>query len=252
MAYSNPGDPLGQYKPWLTIHDGPPHGLSQRVPARTSPRPHHVLSDGAAGALLGFDRTDEVVDIRAQFPLDRETTRAIAATMAVVHPRDRKTGTDIVMTTDFRLDIAREYKTKRIAWPCQPQEQLDDPKAVEKLKIARRNWSGRNVLWFLSNEAELSPTRILNWRWLAKLRPPYHVKQFYPNHWQDGGRSFRAAEEQSADGTRPGCITRAVPVAAARSRHMLKAKETHAGFSIPDSVPWLCCRMGRIDRAVGR
>src|ERR1700759_2350121 len=107
---------LDKYKPWLTVHDVPSSGLSQRLVGRKSGRLHHVLSDGEANAFLEFDWDDDVLDIREQYPLDRNLTRPVAGEMSVTHPRDQNTSTDIVMTTDFMLDLKAGDETKCVAW----------------------------------------------------------------------------------------------------------------------------------------
>jgi hypothetical protein len=192
---------LGDYKPWLTIHDVPSTGLSHRLPGRKSQRLHHLLSAGEAEAFFEFDWADEVVDIREQFPLDRDTTREISAEMGVAHPSDRKTQTDIVMTTDFLLDVLFETQTKRIAWSIKPEEELDDLRTIEKLEIERRYWSRRAVGWHLSTKAEMSETRILNLRWLAELRSLRDVEAPLENYWQDRCRSFLMMAGRCTDGT---------------------------------------------------
>jgi hypothetical protein len=192
---------LNDYKPWLTIHDVPSIGLSHRLIGRKTKRLHHLLSDGEAGAFLEFDWADEVTDIREQFPLDRDATRAIAAEMGVPHPQDPKTRIDIVMTTDFLLDVVTELGTRCAAWSFKPEEELDKARAIEKLEIERRYWLRRNVPWYLTTAAELTQTRILNLRWLAELRSLVHVQVPYPDYWKDRCLAFMAAIEKSPNGT---------------------------------------------------
>jgi hypothetical protein len=183
---------LSDYKPWLTIHDVPSTGLSVRFFGRKTERLHHLLSSGEASACLEFDWDDNVADIREQYPLDRDETRAIAAEMGVRHPRDRDTHTDIVMTTDFLLDVASQAGTWRIAWAVKPEEELDDPRVVDKLEIERRYWKKRNVRWYLSTEKEHRELRTQNLFWLAELRSLENVLAPHPDYWTDRCRTFLA------------------------------------------------------------
>ena len=60
------------YLPWLTVQDVSSLGLSSRMHSRKTGREHHLLSKIEAGLFLILDWSDSVVDIREQFPLDRE------------------------------------------------------------------------------------------------------------------------------------------------------------------------------------
>lgn len=100
------GQGYGQsYRPWLTIQDVSSLGRSSRIRGRKTAREHHLLSDMETALFLLLDWSDSVTDIREQFPLDRDETRRIATEMGVRHPADAQSKTDIVMTTDFVVDI---------------------------------------------------------------------------------------------------------------------------------------------------
>lgn len=76
------------YRPWLTIQDVSSLGRSSRIHSRKTGREHHLLSDIESDLFMLLDWSDSVTDIREQFPLDRDETRAIAADMGVRHPAD--------------------------------------------------------------------------------------------------------------------------------------------------------------------
>lgn len=142
------------YKPWLTIHDVPSIGRASRFFGKITGREHHLLSDIERGVCLALDAAEGVVDIREQFPLAREITIAIAGEMGVPHPKDR--GVDIVMTTDFLVDIRREGHVRREAIAVKPSQGLDDTRTIEKLEIERRFWLRQGVPWRITTELELS------------------------------------------------------------------------------------------------
>jgi hypothetical protein len=106
------------YKPWLTIQDVSSSGRVSRVHGRKTHRLHHFLSDHETSFFFLLDWSDAVVDIREQFPLDRDITRRIAAEMGIRHPADTKTKVDIVMTTDFLVDIRGSQGTKLMPRPA--------------------------------------------------------------------------------------------------------------------------------------
>jgi len=133
------------YKPWLTIQDVPSKGRSSRIPSSKTPREHHLLSDNERGIFLLLDWSDNVVDVREQFPLDRDITRRIAKEMGVAHPMDPRTRTDIVMTTDFLVDKRVGNKIIEIARSVKSKTDLDDPRTIEKQEIERRYWELKNI-----------------------------------------------------------------------------------------------------------
>ena len=134
---------------------------------RKSGRLHHLLSGNLEqAAFLEFDWSDAVAEIREQFPLDRDETREIAAEMGISHPRDPKTQVDMVMTTDFVLDIHSQEGTYLLAWAIKPAEELRSRRTIDKLEIERRYWERRKVGWRLSSEPELPFQRAQNLRFL--------------------------------------------------------------------------------------
>ena len=142
------------YKPWLKIQDVPSTGRSSRLLGDTTKRTHHLLSDLERGVCLALDGSAAVIDIREQFPLPREDTIAIAGEMGVKHPRHG--GIDIVMTTDFLVDVRTGGDVRLEAIAVKPASALDDMRTIEKLEIERRYWLGRGVAWRISTEFELS------------------------------------------------------------------------------------------------
>jgi hypothetical protein len=82
------------YKPWLTVRDVPSTGRVHRFEGRITGRVHHLLSDLEFRALLIYDWSDAVTDIREQFPLDRKATRRIADALGIRHPADTRTGVE--------------------------------------------------------------------------------------------------------------------------------------------------------------
>ena len=129
------------YKPWLTIKDVSSQGLSSRIYSKNTGRQHHLLSNLETSLFLLLDWNDRVIDIREQFPLDRQVTRMLAAKMGIVHPRDTHTQTDIVMTTDILVDIRHDGYTRPVALSVKPSNKLEDTRTLEKLELERRYWA---------------------------------------------------------------------------------------------------------------
>mgnify|MGYP001451818066 FL=1 len=178
------------YRPWLQVQDVPSHGRSTRIHSYKTGRQHHLLSDLETGLFLILDWADHVVDIREQFPLDRDVTRMLAAKMGVVHPRDVQTKTDIVMTTDLLVDVRLDGGVSLIALSVKPASKLEGARTLEKLELERRFWARINVPWYLVTERELHAVRIGNLRWLHEMRSLDELKAPHADYCPDRCNRF--------------------------------------------------------------
>lgn len=154
------------YKPWLTVQDVASHGTSSNHPSRRLGRQLQLLSDLELNAVLEFEWNPEVVDIREQYPLDRDVTRAIAVEMHIDHPRCTKSGTEIVMTTDLLVYVKRARRTTQFARSVKYQSDLSSssPRVIEKLELERRYWTRKGVDWAIITDEQISPGRAVNLR----------------------------------------------------------------------------------------
>lgn len=58
-----------QYKPWIKIQDVPSLGRATRIRGKKTGRQHEFLSDLETNYFYILEFSDEVVDIREQYPL---------------------------------------------------------------------------------------------------------------------------------------------------------------------------------------
>lgn len=175
----------GNYKPWLTIQDVPSRGRSVRPTGWKTGRVHHLLSDIEADAFYLLDWESDVLDIREQFPLDREKTRRIASEMGVTHPSDVQAKVDIVMTTDLLVDARSSGGKSTLAIAVKNSTDLDDARTVEKLEVERRYWEERETGWVIVTELDMNPARVANVRWVHEMRTLQGLEVPYPEFWQD-------------------------------------------------------------------
>ena len=188
------------YKPWLTIQDVPSIGRSSRKNSLKTGRKHHLLSDNETGLFVLFDWSDAVIDIREQFPLNRETTKSIATEMGVRHPADSETHIDIVMTTDFVVDLRTENGIKHLVRSVKPRDDLNDVRTLEKLEIDRRYWSNfENHEWGLVTDCDLPEQRIKTLSWLHEMQTLEHLVVPYPDYWPDRCNQLISALRQRKD-----------------------------------------------------
>lgn len=169
------------YKPWFYINEVPSHGRSSRPHSHKSNREHHLLSDIENGAFFLYHWSDEVTDIREQFPLDRSITLQIANEMGIAPPADPTTGCQIVMTTDLLITTD---KNKLLARSVKPHDALNR-RVVDKLEIERRYWEQQKVDWGIITQNQLPEARVNNIRWAHEFHRLDGLQVPYVGYWED-------------------------------------------------------------------
>ncbi|PLR80080.1 heteromeric transposase endonuclease subunit TnsA [Bacillus canaveralius] len=157
---------LALYKPWLTIQDVPSSGRVHRFIGWKTSREHHLLSDLEFNYLCFCDWADNVVDIREQFPLDREVTLQVADDLGIKHPTDFKTNTPIVMTTDFFLTVREGSSIVYNARTLKLEKDLNDDRVIEKFEIEKCYWERQGIDWAIVTDKELPQTLLSNLKFL--------------------------------------------------------------------------------------
>lgn len=166
---------LALYKPWLTIQDVPSSGRVHRAIGWKTEREHHLLSDLEFNYLCLCDWADDVIDIREQFPLDREITSQISEELEIEHPKDPKTSTPIVMTTDFFLSVRQGNKLIYKARTLKLAADLSDTRNIGKFEIERWYWERQGIDWAIVTEEELPKVFLNN---LKFLRDSFHIEEY--------------------------------------------------------------------------
>lgn len=145
-----------EYKPWILIQDVPSIGRSSRIKGIKTERQYDFLSDLEKNYFYLLEYSDNIIDIREQYPLlPLEKTLLIADELGIKHPRNPETGEYIVMTTDFLItlndgtEIARTVKSK---------DELLNKRVLEKFEIERRFWDMRDIDWGIVTENEINKT----------------------------------------------------------------------------------------------
>ncbi len=181
------------------------HGRSHRIAGIKTGRVHHLLSDIERDAFYQFDWADTVTDIREQYPLDREYTRRIAADLDIKHPRDA--ATEIVMTTDFLVDIAYEGKLRQLARAVKPASELEKPRVIDKLEIERRYWVQQGVDWGIITERDIPEAMVTNIAWLHPYITLDQLTAPYEGYYQEKARLLlRALPSHPATTLRQFCL----------------------------------------------
>ncbi|MCP8348673.1 transposase [Pseudomonas sp. FBF18] len=155
------------YVPWLRVQDVPSRGRSHKIQGVKIDRIHHFLSDLERAFFLVCEFSEDVVDIREQYPLLQvESTQAIARAIGVRYPRYKGTTLPLVMTTDFLLTVKQPNGDFRsVARTIKYQQDLvgeDSVRTLEKLEIERRFWMSQDVDWSIVTEELFTPNLIKN------------------------------------------------------------------------------------------
>lgn len=151
------------YKPWLTVRDVSSRGRSHRIFGYKSQRIHHLLSDLELAVLVILEWQQTTLDVREQFPLQRDLTLEIAEQCGIRHPSVK--GVEQFMTSDLLIDTSSPT-FPRFALQVKRSEDLDKPRTIEKLELERRYWQVKEVPWFLITEKDIPSTVFQNIDWL--------------------------------------------------------------------------------------
>lgn len=158
------------YKPELTIQDVSSVGLASRILGWTTGRVHHLMSTLESMVFYTFDWPEAVVDIREQFPLDIEETKAIAAELGIRHPRDPKTKELVTMTTDFLITVRNGIHDVVSVHTVKYANQLSSKRVMQKFEIERVYWSRRGLSWSIITELDVDRTFVTNVQWVHFYR----------------------------------------------------------------------------------
>jgi len=173
------------YKPWLNIYDVPSLGRSHRLRGIKTGRVHHFLSDIEVNLFYLLDWHDAVIDIREQFPLDREETQAIAERAGIRYPVDSHTRVPLVQTTDFLVDYVVAGGLRRIAYAVKPVEALSEKRKAELLDLERLYWLARDVPWGIVTPEDISKTLTRNIAWVHNYVDLDDLSQPHPGYYAE-------------------------------------------------------------------
>lgn len=155
------------YVPWLRVQDVPSRGRSHKIQGVVVDRIHHLFSDLERAYLLVCEFSEDVVDIREQYPLlPRESAKAIANSIGVRYPKYPTTSVPLVMTTDFILTVRQPNgDSKTVAKAIKYQVDLtgkESLRTLEKLEIERRFWLAQGIDWGIVTEKDFTVDLIKN------------------------------------------------------------------------------------------
>lgn len=146
-----------EYKPWLKIQDVPSLGRVTRLKGIKTGRQHEFLSDMERNFFYFLEYSEDVLDIREQFPLlPIEETLLIADELGIKHPRPPETKEPIVMTTDFLVTMKKDGKLIEVARTIKSKDDLLNRRIIEKFEIEKIFWERKGVEFAIVTEVEIN------------------------------------------------------------------------------------------------
>jgi len=158
------------YKPWIRhTRSGAPMSGTLRTPGYKTGRDHHILSGGEEKLFFVLEFSPPVVDIREQFPLNRDTTLGVAQAEGLPHGTYPGTDIPIVMTIDFMVTFRdpKRYAAFSVKWA----PDLDRLSVLEGLELERRSCKAMNLPYYLVVHQEIDDRMVKNLRELHSCAP---------------------------------------------------------------------------------
>jgi hypothetical protein len=171
------------YLPWLRIQDVSSRGRSRKVQGTKVNRTHHLLSDFEFWYLLLLEFSEQVVDIREQFPLfPTPEAQQIAASLGIIYPRYPSTAVPFVMTTDFVVTLVdaagnRTTAPRTLKYEDEFAGTKELQRRLEKFELEKAIWASKGESdWKIVTPGMIGPVAVSNLQWLRKgARPERHL-----------------------------------------------------------------------------
>jgi len=163
-----------EYRPWLRVQDVPSQGRSRKVSGLKVNRNYHLLSDLEFAYFVVLEFSEDVVDIREQYPLfPTSDLQQIAHARSIRYPKFAGTDLAYVLTTDFLVTFKASNGTTQLAArtvkysnALQPSKSLE--RTLQKLEIERCFWTEQGVDWGIVTELCIPLALSENLQWLRQ------------------------------------------------------------------------------------
>lgn len=163
-----------EYRPWLRVQDVPSQGRSRKVAGLKVNRNYHLLSDLEFAYFVVLEFSEDVVDIREQYPLlPTSDLQEIAHARSIRYPKFAGTDLPYVLTTDFLITYKAFNGTTQLAArtvkysdALQPSASLE--RTLQKLEIERCFWLEQCGDWGIVTEQSIPAALSENLQWLRQ------------------------------------------------------------------------------------
>lgn len=176
------------YKPWLNVGEFSSSGRVHRIRGLKTNREHQLFSDVERDLFLLLEWSADVIDIREQFPLDRELTMEIAAAHGIRHPYYPGTKTPAVMTTDFLVTKIYNGDQVLVAFNGKTTAEAEDARSLEKLELQRQYWNGMGFAHHVVFDSTLPKVMTHNIEWIRGAQLKDGEPETYPGFFDEYAR----------------------------------------------------------------
>jgi len=161
-----------EYSPWIEFSDFSSLGKTRRVLGIKVPRMHHFLSETEYRFFVCAEWDHRVLDIREQYPLERDHTRTIADKLKIAHPCYPGTNVPTVMTVDFMLTVERDDgELYSLAVNVKTDDAAEDSRELDKLEIQRSYFEKMGIKHHLVFDSTIPATKFHNLNLIRGLLP---------------------------------------------------------------------------------
>ena len=149
------------YLSWLIFTDFSSKGITSYRRGIKIDRFYLCFSTLEYYTLRTLEQFSQILDIREQFPLlNKRKFLAIANRLGIDPPRNPKTRTPIITTSDFFLTL----KNRNAVRSVKPSKDLESKRTLEKIELERTYWLEEGVDDFsIITEKDIDKTYAQNW-----------------------------------------------------------------------------------------
>ncbi len=173
------------YQPWLYIGDFSSLGRTHDPHGIKTNRPHQLFSDNERDFFLMLEWSDDVIDIREQFPLPRDKTMEVAMELGIQHPFYPGTHVPTVMTVDFMVTRRRDGKEFLEAFNVKPTSEAEDVGSLLKLEVQRETLARMSIPHHLVFDTLIPAQQVTNIAWARGGQRRPNEEELYPGFFDD-------------------------------------------------------------------
>ena len=173
------------YLPWIDVSDVSSLGRSRRPWSAKTGREHQLLSDIEFNLFLCLEWANHIVDIREQYPLDRELTRAVADELGIRHPHYPGGHVPTVMTIDFLATYVHHGEEFHVAFNAKSADEAEDENSLNKMEIQRYACEYLQIEHHLIFDTSIPKAKATNFGWVRAALPQEKEIEQYPGYLEE-------------------------------------------------------------------
>lgn len=151
------------YFPWFLVREFFSRGYRVMTMSAKFLRVIHLFSTLEWLVFLLLEANPDIISLKEQYPADRDQTRLITKVLKIKrHPR--MYGTDVVVTTDFLIEVRTATGTIKRAIAVKWFKDLKDRRVVEKLQIEQAYHTAQGTEFIIMTERDVPRELVKTWR----------------------------------------------------------------------------------------